>query len=361
MFLLLIALSASTAAVPAQERFIDPVNATIADLTAMVDQEYEARNFFTQWLYPSQGTADQKIAEVNQHIRALEEKDAKVLTKEEKATLADYKQLAQCIESNKAAAVKTLDFFVQNQKALNKIEASHGPQSKADYFLIEAALNAQLVNADQFDTCTENLQTDVAEPYAHIFGNTTNLEIQKNTVLEDQELLKMQKEALAQEADPHYQEVLFLREKIMEAAQLIEQSKSQQQSQSTNDILRLNKAIRQEAKKIQDELMTLKKQSSLNTNQQSKEKPTQKPESNTKAETTNTQPAKALKSEKAKAEAHNPSATDPLKSAELPSSWSFGFELSTTEGYEKWLTWASQLGTAFLAAIYATIATQVPC
>ena len=172
--------------------------------------------------------------------------------------MADYNKLATCINNQKPATKKVLDFFTENQEALKKIEAN-GPESNADYLLLETATNLRLLNSEKFDTCLDAIEQvnpkfedDVksinVQPYKHFFGNTQQLDEQKDTILEDHHLVKIQKEQIKKDAAQ--KKLLAQQEEILAQARSIENARRLNTEQATAQEIEQQNIIIAEAQKI---------------------------------------------------------------------------------------------------------------
>ncbi|QQR49222.1 hypothetical protein IPF37_00030 [bacterium] len=122
--LLLITIGLTTAVMPAQNGFMEPVDTIIKQYQGYFDDSYETCTanqwFWEKWFgphcEPNTGTADQKAVEINQHVEKLTkqikiQQDVELDTTREKKELADYNKLATCINDQKPTTKRIVEFF----------------------------------------------------------------------------------------------------------------------------------------------------------------------------------------------------------------------------------------------------------
>ncbi|QQR49221.1 hypothetical protein IPF37_00025 [bacterium] len=101
-------------------------------------------------------------------------------------------------------------------------------------------------------------RTKNAQPYRHFFGNTQQLEKQKDTILEDHQLVKIQKEQIKKDAAQ--KELLAQQEEILAQARIIENERRFSIETATDQETEKQNKILAEAQKIHAARKVLEKE-----------------------------------------------------------------------------------------------------
>ncbi|MBY0353373.1 hypothetical protein K2W90_03345 [Candidatus Babeliales bacterium] len=245
IFLVLIALSTATNALPATQTFLDPVEQTVKDLENRLGIE-EDPAYTACWFWNCgtpkavMGTIEkttnafkEKIAELNKSLQNYKQHNVPTAPIEQQ--IQEYNKVIDCLQQNRPAGIDAQDFLLKNKAALQNIE-KNGPKSEKDFMLLNIANNLLLRDNHELENCLNTINPKIIDatrlqPARQLVNNVAALKNQRDAISKAQ--LEFDKEQARIKQEAIDRKTFEEQEKVLAQARAIENTRKLKQEQAT--------------------------------------------------------------------------------------------------------------------------------